>query len=765
MAESLTCHACGNVGFDNCDDGFYYCLRCGSQAEDIVETGVAEEDFLDQGDGHGAIYLSGHRRRIRHSVIKTEPLSDSQFLHYQTQQYPQSQFWNSLTLTDDRFKSIKIEDQEDVKPSVPNDFGAVPNGLRRLSSEEYCSEIRIRYVMGIQLMIQFQCQSLVENFGASPLICGLAGVIWMRLVAVSGVFDDGWADKAVEDSEVQEPGNQGLLCFTVFFSYLLNTISSLIAEETKVHKPRAKYSAEPQNIHGQRAVMIWFRSLKKIIPISSSLAVSFLACHIAREAILPTDILKWSLDGKLPYLTAFVDIEKCFGRPSSACPLSSCFMFRPSKAVAVQRLESLAASVAQAIGLHLPPVNFYAIASRYLEKLTLPVEKILPHACHIYEWSMPPDLWLSTNEFRLSSRVCVMSILMVAIRILYNINGFGKWETILSSFSGSSSSYDQVEKSDLKCNSRKKNNDAHHCSPSSNLHENGTKPISPSRIQKSELDVAEILCDLEATYDKIYDSQEYSKDLPTYLKYCKDVVFAGLAPSFEANEEEKIIEQLWNFYESQESEPSKDTDTEMGCSGGGLNQKRSRDEEGCVNNLTENKKFRDESCSSIPFVDNGTFDVDDLMRWRMDGHDCSSSPQEEENSVSDGRDSAETHKDRTLKRMKSNMEENRFCYIPPRVNIKRLDYLHYVRKNDEGARTYVAHADYYILLRACARVALVDVRNMHAGVLKLERRLAWVEKRIDHCLHLGLPSVPSDFSHDMEPQQDADDSHGFQSYL
>ena len=44
---------------------------------------------------------------------------------------------------------------------------------------------------------------------------------------------------------------------------------------------------------------------------------------------------------------------------------------------------------------------------------------------------------------------------------------------------------------------------------------------------------------------------EYSKDLPTYLQYCKDVVFAGLELPFEDHEEEKIIEQLWEFYQNQ----------------------------------------------------------------------------------------------------------------------------------------------------------------------------------------------------------------------
>jgi hypothetical protein len=42
---------------------------------------------------------------------------------------------------------------------------------------------------------------------------------------------------------------------------------------------------------------------------------------------------------------------------------------------------------------------------------------------------------------------------------------------------------------------------------------------------------------------------EYSKDLPTYLQYCKDVVFAGLEPAFEDHEEKRLIEEFWDFYE------------------------------------------------------------------------------------------------------------------------------------------------------------------------------------------------------------------------
>jgi hypothetical protein len=72
--------------------------------------------------------------------------------------------------------------------------------------EDYYNEIRIRYVMGVQLMVQFQCEALVREFNASPLICGLAGTLWMRFVAGTGVFDDDWADQTIQDSEIQTPG-------------------------------------------------------------------------------------------------------------------------------------------------------------------------------------------------------------------------------------------------------------------------------------------------------------------------------------------------------------------------------------------------------------------------------------------------------------------------------------------------------------------------------------------------------------------------------
>jgi hypothetical protein len=89
------------------------------------------------------------------------------------------------------------------------------------------------------------------------------------------------------------------------------------------------------------------------------------------------------------------------------------------------KLEAAAGFIARRIGLWLPLVNFYAFAKCYLNELSLPIEKTLPHSCRIYEWGMPAELWLSSNPARAPTRVCVLAILILALRFQYNINGQG----------------------------------------------------------------------------------------------------------------------------------------------------------------------------------------------------------------------------------------------------------------------------------------------------------------------------------------------------
>ncbi|GFZ00154.1 hypothetical protein Acr_13g0015530 [Actinidia rufa] len=124
--------------------------------------------------------------------VKTEPLSQSQ--PKSVLRFPQS--------VDDNV-SARVKQEDGVGPTGPGDFWSAPTSL---SYDDYYSEIRMRDVMGIHNMIRMQCKAWVEEFRVSPLICGLAGSIWLRLVALSGVFGDSWADESIYESESQKQG-------------------------------------------------------------------------------------------------------------------------------------------------------------------------------------------------------------------------------------------------------------------------------------------------------------------------------------------------------------------------------------------------------------------------------------------------------------------------------------------------------------------------------------------------------------------------------
>ncbi|KAL5995117.1 hypothetical protein ACLOJK_025175 [Asimina triloba] len=693
--KTLYCDNCGSLAtFNNGDDGFYYCQICGLQSQDVMDT---ETDLFS------GIYNPFHSR-----VIKREPMSQPSKLT------PSSTMLRTLKENE---KPYCFEDQI----STPLDFG---NKKEPINADLLLTNLRLRYVEGLQLMIQMQCEALVGKFGVNASICGISGAIWLRYVAESGVFGEQWEADVIADSEKALKDQIGK-----------KEAGSFQTSVGAAHKTETcKWSQ----------VLFWSTTLKSRIPVASSLALCFLSCHIVREAILPTDILKWALEGKLPYLTAFLDIENYLGNTSSVCPLTSRHLFRPDRAVSISHLEVLASSVAERTGLDLPPVNFYSIASRYLKQLSLPVEKILPHAKCIYEWSIPPDLWLNTRPDKLPTRVCVMSILIVAIRILYDINGLGQWEMSLSSFHKSMSAVEvnhASEKSVDLCEGDENIGDAKadSCEKTYN-----TEPgFISSQLPGLELETAELLCNLEKTYNEATNVHEYSKDLASYLEFCKNVVFAGLKMSYE---EENIAQQLSGIFQDEE-----DTQllhkVEMGDDIRSL--KRWRDE-GAVESTDDQKvqenadaegledsKVLKRECGVDMVIDPKTVneaagEPHGVGRKNL----CKGIKTDNERANrKSGKDERSDVVERALERLKSDMEENMFHYLPPQTaSRKKHRYIHYRRKQRSGTLNYVAHADYYILLRAGARVTQVDIRTMHIAVLKLEKRLAWLESRIDDSL-------------------------------
>lgn len=711
--SGLYCDGCGGREFDAGDDGFFYCQQCGSQSQEVVATGCAVEDIVGDGSGAGTLYsIFHHRAQPQSDALSTAPkISKDELLRSLTQSLS-----GANVKKEDANLTAAQPYRFEGEPSEPRDFGTKlwPD------SETLASGIRLRYVQGLQVMLQLQCEALVERFGVSPLICGIVGDIWLRHVAISRVFDEKWVEKVIAESEAAAAAS-------------MNSQDSKTGEWRKPSKHiKKKYIMEPHNSYGRRAIYIWFRSLRKTIPVYSTLAICFLVCHIAREAVLPTDICKWALESKLPYLAAFTELDKYLGNPSNACPLSTRFLFRPVRAIGAWHLEAAAGSIARNIGLRLPSVNFYAIACRYCKELSLPVEKIIPHACGLYEWTIPAELWLSSNAYRIPTRVCVMSILIVTIRILYDIQGQGIWEMNLSDTDSSPSHCTRVNHnpdeliSDSAPNSGEIGGDAK--ASSQNV---GSSPVKKFLQNKgTEFNTKELLGILEAAYHKISDMPDYSKDLLSYLKYCKDIIFAGITTSYD---EEVLIERLWGVYDKQEVDNlQEDIKFEF------LDLKRKRLRDGVPSSGPIDSKKPREDGKSSPCEDIGV-SMNAPTECKLTGR----SEFLRDDSAFRGKHpvcntTSTSSKHAMVGKMKNNMEENGFQYLPPRKRRRTDGYLHYGRKRVDGKFIYVAHVDYYIILRACARLAQVDVRIMHTSVLKFERRLDWIEQQIESSLN-SLP--------------------------
>jgi hypothetical protein len=184
---TLTCQFCYYVGETVELDGFYYCSSCGEQNLDVVDTGAEEGEGIG-----GGIYLASHQRS---QPIPAKPVSQ-----YNTQS-SQSSYRRKLGLETDEENVDRFQFDE-ASPWEPEDFGS-----KVVNSEDYHKEIRLRYVLGLQLMIQLQCEALVKEFKVTPLICGLVGPIWLRLI-----------------THLQKEGNNMKFSFLVYISKFTCTL-------------------------------------------------------------------------------------------------------------------------------------------------------------------------------------------------------------------------------------------------------------------------------------------------------------------------------------------------------------------------------------------------------------------------------------------------------------------------------------------------------------------------------------------------------------
>ncbi|KAG8067820.1 hypothetical protein GUJ93_ZPchr0005g14285 [Zizania palustris] len=433
----LVCEHCGHgseYGPDDAEDGFFACRQCSAIHTSTQHTAADPYDLPIVGN------LSVRRRA-------TQPTPTPKA--FTPKPFPTPHSAPAAASAFDEFG----------EPSEPRDFAP---GAGVWGEPEYLGErIRWRYVRGLQVILQRQLEVLVERHRVGSLVCGLAGTIWLRWVAASEVFDEMWAQKVLDEMAERKAMDKAAAAES--------QKHSAGGDEQKNLDVKFELEVDTLPPKDQRRVEFFFlRSLRTMLPV-------------------------WATEAKLPYMEVFTEVDRLLGSSVNDCPLDSRQLFRPTRVIGAWQLEAAAGSIAQKIGLCLPSVNFYSIAQRFLKELSLPIERILPYACRIYEWAMPAELWLSSNPARVPTRVSVMAIIIVALRILYGINGQGIWESIAHTGSA-------------------------------------------------------------AAYDKIDVGHDYSVELRSYLKYCKDVVFTGITFSVE---EEHLVDIFWDMYKGKEDENPK----------------------------------------------------------------------------------------------------------------------------------------------------------------------------------------------------------------
>lgn len=93
MSTTL-CSVCGTIGLGSGGDGFYYCLTCGTQSQDLVEQGMEDEGMVFNG-----VYNHAYRRRTPHSA----PVQSQAEIDMQTQAEVLTQMQKVNMTTDQAF--------------------------------------------------------------------------------------------------------------------------------------------------------------------------------------------------------------------------------------------------------------------------------------------------------------------------------------------------------------------------------------------------------------------------------------------------------------------------------------------------------------------------------------------------------------------------------------------------------------------------------------------------------------------------------------
>lgn len=198
-------------------DGSYFCQSCGAQNENYIEEAFDNDDahvFTARFVRETRVGASQNEEQVK-SQIPPEIFAGSQAFISQpppglASQSPLGDVYGSVYGIGSGAGSGAGPSQ--ASQLLSSQFGLASQKSQRqqpIDKETLSNSIRKSYVEGIQKILFLQCEALVKEFDVTPLICGIVGPIWLRYLASTRVFEEAWADEALEVAEDRESKRKG----------------------------------------------------------------------------------------------------------------------------------------------------------------------------------------------------------------------------------------------------------------------------------------------------------------------------------------------------------------------------------------------------------------------------------------------------------------------------------------------------------------------------------------------------------------------------
>eukprot|EP00877_Chromochloris_zofingiensis_P011082 jgi/Chrzof1/6227/Cz17g16140.t1 len=257
--------------------------------------------------------------------------------------------------------------------SASNADAAVDVDQQEQAAAAGVQDTALLYVRCLQTLLQAQGEALVNQFGVIAQVIPVMRQLWLSYIPTCGILEPDFYNRPGQpaaptdtDAATAEEENMG-------------------TEPDDEDHDDGTDDAEQQQQQQQQQMMgrgaRHASELRKITKLRSALwgachpqttlHIAYLACLYTREAVTTLDIIRWSLDGQLPYLNlpAISAGQLSSAGPSVHLPLQ---VLRPVITGGPMQFMARCYKLAGQLKLALPPINGGALLQRAVLQLGLP---------------------------------------------------------------------------------------------------------------------------------------------------------------------------------------------------------------------------------------------------------------------------------------------------------------------------------------------------------------------------------------------------------